>query len=60
MRQAASASLDAVVQQQNSDPKQVQEMVQHLSTIFDKFKSTEKIFWDTLNKYNKVSPKPAK
>ena len=58
--QAASASLDAVVQQQNSDPKQVQEMVQHLSTIFDKFKSTEKIFWDTLNKYNKVSPKPAK
>jgi ABC-type transporter Mla subunit MlaD len=49
--QAASASLDSVTSQQQVDPKQVQEMVEHLSTLFEKFKSTEKIFWDTLNKY---------
>ncbi len=49
--QAASASLDSVTSQQQVDPKQVQEMVEHLSSLFEKFKSTEKIFWDTLNKY---------
>lgn len=54
--QATSASLDAVVSQQNADPKQVQEMVEHLSAIFEKFKSTEKIFWDTLGKYSKTTP----
>ena len=54
--QTASASLDAVVAQNNTDPKQVQAMVEHLGTIFEKFKSTEKIFWDTLGKYNKTKP----
>ncbi|MAX25220.1 MAG: hypothetical protein CMJ19_12020 [Phycisphaeraceae bacterium] len=49
--QAVSASLDSVTSQQQVDPKQVQEMVEHLSSLFEKFKSTEKIFWDTLNKY---------
>jgi ABC-type transporter Mla subunit MlaD len=51
--QSASASLDSVAQQQDADPQQVKQMVEHLGNIFDKFKATEKIFWDTLNKYGK-------
>lgn len=54
--QSASASLDAVVKQEQADPKQVQEMMEHLGTIFEKFKATEKIFWDTLNKYGNTTP----
>ena len=54
--QAVSASLDSVANQKDTDPQQLKEMVEHLSTIFDKFKATEKIFWDTLGKYTNAKP----
>lgn len=54
--QAVSSSLNSVTRQENADPQQVKEMLKHLGTIFEKFKATEKIFWDTLSKYSQVKP----
>ncbi len=48
---AVSRSLESIASQSEIDPEQVNEMVEHLASIFAKFKQTENTFWEALGKY---------